>query len=121
MGKLVALFLFGVFVLTSGTCSFSACDEAASVVTVCFARGTKALRLRGRARPLLRALVNMLQDGDASKEIVEAARGGLNVGRSALALLGTVDFSVAREQLRLGRRQQRIVSVRIRPRSFHVY
>lgn len=75
MGKLVALFLFGVFVLTSGTCSFSACDEAASVVTVCFARGTKALRLRGRARPLLRALVNMLQDGDASKEIVEAARG----------------------------------------------
>ena len=50
----------GAFALTSGTLSFSAWDEAASVVTDRFARGTKAFRLNGKAQGALKALEIMI-------------------------------------------------------------
>lgn len=57
-------------ICTSGTSSFSACDEAASVVTARFDRGTSArcrrgadaFCLRGAARLVLKALLNMIGD-----------------------------------------------------------
>jgi hypothetical protein len=52
--------LWATFGLTSGTCSFSAWDEAASVVTVRFVTGTKVLRLNGRALLALDDLASMI-------------------------------------------------------------
>lgn len=45
--------------LTEGTSAFSACDEAASVVTVLTA-GAKALRVAGTAREERMALENIM-------------------------------------------------------------
>ena len=77
--------------LTSGTCSFSAWDEAASVVTVRFTIGVKALRLSGRARPLLSALVNMLaiQWWRRVSRCSFAKRLKFSVGRNALDPIGS--------------------------------
>lgn len=47
---------------TCGTSAFSACDEAASVVTARFDRGTTTRCLRGAARLVLKALLNMIDD-----------------------------------------------------------
>ena len=49
----------GVDCCTSGTSSFSACDETASVVTARFDRGTNAC-LSDAARLVLKALLNMI-------------------------------------------------------------
>lgn len=47
--------------LTSGTCSLSACEEAASVVTVRRARGTNTFFRSGEARLVLSALLNIVE------------------------------------------------------------
>lgn len=74
---------------TSGTSALSACDEAASVVTARFDRGTTTRCLRGAARLVLKALLNMIDDV-GSYQIKSKFGEMLNVGK--LALKALVDF-----------------------------
>lgn len=82
---------------TSGTSAFSACDEAASVVTARFDRGTTTRFdrgtitpcLRGAARLVLKALLNMIDDV-GSYQVKSKFGEMLNVGKLALKCL--VDF-----------------------------
>ena len=86
---------------TSGTSSFSACDEAASVVTARFDRGTNARCVSGAARLVLKALLNMIDgvalEGSYQFQVEFRSQVGklgiLNVGRLALKCL--VDFDAA--------------------------
>ena len=55
---------------TSGTCSFSACEEAASVVTRRLDRRAQARCLNGRARGALNALLSMSGESCDCKKAV---------------------------------------------------